>query len=201
MKPSTGHQRGIFERPTGSGVWWVRYHDEHGREHRERVGPKGLALRVYQKRKTQIAERRFFPERIRQRDPLLREFIDDYLARIRGTLRSYPDQLRCGRIWKEILGDRTLRQVLVSDVQRYVAKRVAEVRPSSVNKEIAFLKRVFNVAIDDELVEGNPVRKVKLLKENNARVRYLSEAEEVTLRGEIGEEHWALVALAINTGL
>ncbi len=31
-------QRGIFERPKGSGVWWVRYHDQFGREHREKVG-------------------------------------------------------------------------------------------------------------------------------------------------------------------
>ena len=52
--------RGLFERPAGSGVWWVRYADEHGRLHREKVGPKSLALKVYQKRKTQVAERRFF---------------------------------------------------------------------------------------------------------------------------------------------
>jgi hypothetical protein len=44
--------RGIFERPKRSGVWWVRYHDEHGREHREKVGPKKLAEDVYRKRKT-----------------------------------------------------------------------------------------------------------------------------------------------------
>jgi hypothetical protein len=56
-------RRGIFERPQASGVWWVRYHDQHGREHREKVGPKGLALKVYHKRKNEIAEHRFFPER------------------------------------------------------------------------------------------------------------------------------------------
>jgi hypothetical protein len=43
---SRRRQRGIFERPRGSSLWWVRYHDEHGREHREKVGPKGLALKV-----------------------------------------------------------------------------------------------------------------------------------------------------------
>ena len=52
--------RGVFERPKGSGVWWVRYHDEHGRGPR-RVGSKTLAAEVYRKRKTEIAERRFFP--------------------------------------------------------------------------------------------------------------------------------------------
>ena len=70
--------RGVFERPQGSGVWLVRYYDELGREHRERVGPKSLAVEVYRKRKTAIAERRFFPERIRRREVRVAEVIDDY---------------------------------------------------------------------------------------------------------------------------
>jgi len=39
--------RGVFERPAGSGIWWVRYTDENGHLHREKVGPKALALKVY----------------------------------------------------------------------------------------------------------------------------------------------------------
>ena len=35
------HQRGIFERPRGSGIWWVCYFDENGRKHREKIGSKG----------------------------------------------------------------------------------------------------------------------------------------------------------------
>jgi hypothetical protein len=96
-KPAKRRQRGIFERPKGSGEWWVRYHDEHGREHRERVGPKGLALQVYRKRKTEIAERRFFPERIRRRDVLLTDMLSDYLVRVRGKLRSMRECERYAR--------------------------------------------------------------------------------------------------------
>jgi integrase len=42
---------------------------------------------------------------------------------------------------------------------------------------------------------------VKLLKENNARVRYLTDPEEACLRAETGETRWPIVALALNTGL
>jgi len=28
--------RGVFERPKGSGIWWVRYADQHGKLHREK---------------------------------------------------------------------------------------------------------------------------------------------------------------------
>lgn len=41
------HDRGIFERPPDSGVWWVCYFDENGRKHREKVGPKGLTIKVW----------------------------------------------------------------------------------------------------------------------------------------------------------
>src|SRR5262245_47405214 len=81
--------RGVFERPAGSGVWWVCYFDEHGRRHREKVGPKGLALKVYQKRKNEIQERRFFPERIRRREVLLADAIRDNLAREKNRMRSF----------------------------------------------------------------------------------------------------------------
>ena len=60
MARKQGKDRGLFERPPGSGIWWVRYFDHHGREHREKIGAKGLARRVYEKRKTEIREGRFF---------------------------------------------------------------------------------------------------------------------------------------------
>jgi integrase len=148
-----------------------------------------------------VQERRFFPERIRRRDPLLKDVITEHLSRVRGILRSYPDQVRCGRLWAAALGDRTLRAIVPGDVQRYVAKRITEVSAASVNREVAFLKRVFNVAIDDGLCEANPVRKVNLIKENNARVRYLTADEEAKLRVEIAEDDWPIVELALNTGL
>jgi integrase len=202
MARSPGSQsRGVFERARSSGIWWVRYADEQGHIHRERAGAKNLALRLYTRRKAEVAERRFFPERIRRRDVLLADFIRDYLARIQGTLRSYADLERHGRVWQAALGDRPLRQVVAGDVQRHVAKRLTTMRPASVNRELAFLKRVYNVAIADGLLEMNPVRQVKLLQENNARVRYLTDVEEVRLRAETGGTRWPIVALALNTGL
>jgi site-specific recombinase XerD len=198
--PEAKH-RGVFERPRGSGDWWIRYADEHGFIHREKVGPKSLALRLYTRRKAEVAERRFFPERVRRRDVLLADFIRDYLAQIQGTLRSYADLERHGRVWQAALGDRPMRQVVAGDVQRHVAKRLTAIGPASVNREIAFLKRAYNVAIADGLLETNPVRQVQFLKENNTRVRYLTDVEEVRLRAEMNETRWPIVALALNTGL
>lgn len=65
-----------------------------------------------------------------------------------------------------------LAQITPGDIERYVAERLAqERRLATYNPAPAFLKKVSNVAIDDGLCVVNPVRKVKLLQENNERVR------------------------------
>ena len=193
--------RGVFEKEPGSGVWWVRYADENGRLHREKVGPKGLARKVYEKRKTEVQERRFFPERIRRRETMLADFIDDYLSRVKGKLRSYRDYVRNGSVWKAVFKGKTLRQILPGDIDRYVAQRIDRVSVASVNRELAFLKRVLNVAMADGLTDSNPVRAIRMFKENNARVRFLSDEEDARLREVMEEEDWSIVLVAINTGL
>ena len=193
--------RGVFERPAGSGIWWARYIDENRRLHREKVGTKALALKVYRKRKTEVAERRFFPEQIGWRDVLLSDVIEDYLKRAKNGLRSYRDYERYGRYWTEALGTKTLRQVTPGDVERYIAELDDELTPASINRQLAFLKRVFNVAIADGKAVTNPVRSVKLFKENNQRVRFLTDEEELELRKAIGEDEWPMVAVAMHTGL
>ena len=200
-KNPTPRARGVFERPTGSGIWWARYTDENGQLHREKVGSKSLARKVYHKRKTEIHERRFFPERHRQREVALAAMIDECLRRWEGRLRSYTEYARHGETWKTVLAGKMLRQVLPGDIERYLAERIKIRAPATVNRELAFIKRVFNVAIDDGHVETNPARRVRLYKENNARVRYLTDDELPHLRSAIGEEQWLLVAFALNTGL
>ncbi len=194
--------RGVFERPTGSGVWWVCYFDEKGKRHREKVGPKGLATKVYQKRKNEVQERRFFPERIRRREIPLAAVIDDYLKREEGRLRWMDHYSRYGKLWKAAFSGKTLREIVPGDVERYAAKRRRDgLAPASVNRELAFLRRVFNVAIDDGKAESNPVRPKMFARENNQRIRYLSDKEEKRLRKALDGEAWNLVAIALNTGL
>jgi integrase len=70
-----------------------------------------------------------------------------------------------------------------------------------VNRELAFLRRVFNVAIEDQKVDINPVRPKAFFRENNQRVRFLTNDEEARLRAALDPSHWPLVAVAIHTGL
>lgn len=50
--------KGIFEKVPGSDVWWARYADASGRIRREKAGTKGMAVKLYQKRKTEAMQGR-----------------------------------------------------------------------------------------------------------------------------------------------
>lgn len=200
--------RGIFERPTGSGVWWIRYHDQHGREHRQKVGPKGLAIEAYEERKTAIRKGTFFPEK--QRNVLLRTFLPTFLqGRVKrdprtGALENVLKDKQHAALWAAALGTLSLRQIKPGDIRRHIHRRQEDgMAPATINRELAFLRRAFNVAIEDELADKNPIGKrgVTLFRENNQRVRYLTDDEEPRLREALGEEEWPKAAVALHTGL
>ena len=56
MARKDGKDRGLFERPADSGVYWIRYAGPHGREHTEHGGTKSEARALYMRRRTEIHE-------------------------------------------------------------------------------------------------------------------------------------------------
>lgn len=115
-------------------------------------------------------------------------------------LRSLSTVKRHAKTWKGALGPRTLRQIETRDLERYVGTRLIDVSPASVNRELALLKAVYNTAIRDRLVVENPVRAIKLFREQH-RVRFLTEEEEDRLRKTMAPAAWLLVEFALHTGL
>lgn len=90
----------------------------------------------------------------------------------------------------------TLDEITAGDVEKVRAERLKAatratateekadrrktVTPATVNREVAFLRHVFNVAIRDGKTERNPVTKLRFFKERG-RVRYLMDEEEPKL--------------------
>ena len=57
--------KGVYEREPGSRIWWIRFADTSGRIRREKVGNKGAAIKLYQKRKTEVLQGKKLPEQLR----------------------------------------------------------------------------------------------------------------------------------------
>ena len=88
------------------------------------------------------------------------------------------------------------------EIERVKVERLTQVKPSTVNREVGFLKHVFNVAIRDDKTDHNPVSKVRMLKEPSGRVRYLSDAEEMRLMSVLTtESECERIRFLVQTGL
>ena len=203
-KAGSKKQRGVYEHPAGSNVWWVLYYDQYGKRHREKVGPKGLAITAYQKRKTEIREGKFLPDKVneRRRAVLFEDMLTSYLEEYsKVNKRSYKTDLSMAIRLRRELSGKTLEEITAQDVERLRAKCRTELAPATVNLHLALLKHVFTKAIEWGKTEKNPAQSIKFFRANNARTRYLTEEEEERLRAVFPSEHWGKVEVALNTGI
>src|SRR5262245_63165513 len=87
-KKESNRVGGVFERPKGSGIWWILYYDELGNRHREKVGMRSAAISAYQTRKTEIRHGKFSPEDVRRKNSTVQEIIEDYIFAGKAQQRS-----------------------------------------------------------------------------------------------------------------
>lgn len=204
MARAGGQDRGIFERPPGSGIWWILYY-AHGQRHREKVGSKAEARVRYRQRKEEIRLAKFDPEGVtrRREDPAITvgELVEHYLPEhLRG--QSVPEHSqRYARFWIAALGKVEAGALKPGQVEAARATLLARVSAATANRHMSFLIRIFNLAIRDEMLATNAAKRVGKVTENNERVRALTKTEEERLRAQMEPWAWRLVKLAIETGM
>ncbi len=173
------NRRGIFERQPGE--YWIRYADQQGRIHREKVGPSlKLAQAAYQKRKTEVREGTFFPTKTKKRNILFPEISKDFLEYSRKSKRSHThDFARMAtllRLWRDCTLDDMTPGRIEQDLSDSAEQE--EWAPATFNRYRALASGIFSLAIRNSKAISNPVRGTKHRIENNTRVRYLSDKEE-----------------------
>ena len=182
--------------------WFIDYR-VNGRRKREKIGPsKKLAETVLKKRKVEIAEGKYLNidrvERLK-----FRAFAPIYLEiHAKPNKRSW--QTTDAKYLKNLVpffGERFLSEITTEMVERYKAHRKEAVSVASVNRELALLKCMFNKAITWGYANANPVRGVKLFKENNWRTRFLEKEEIGRLLSSSPTTLRAILIVALNTGM
>jgi integrase len=200
MARKGGQDRGLFERPADSGVWWIRYFDGDGRERREKVGPKALARKRYMQRKTEIAEGRYFP-RARRRAVLFDDLLDDYREAKRREGKAVMQGEFAWRRLAKAFGGRRADTITVREIEELRDGMLETLSVASVNRHMTLLRAILNRGIRDGRLDPAKKPAIRLLKENNGRVRYLSEGEEAHLIAALPEWLRSLVMTAIHTGM
>jgi integrase len=114
--------------------------------------------------------------------------IKEYLAATKALKHSWKDDARHGKVWTARFPGRTLDEITPGELERIRTERLRvttaedgtehSVTSATANREFAFLRRVFNVAIRDDKATSNPVSKLTTLREPSGRTRYLTDDEE-----------------------
>ena len=96
-----------------------------------------------------------------------------------------------------------IKQIKKSDVEdfRQFLKDKKKLAPATINRYVCVLSKAFNLAIDDDIIEYNPCRGVKKLKEDNEIIRYLTKEEEIRLYEVLPLYLKPIVVCALQTGL
>ena len=183
--------------------WYIDF-TFHGERIREMIGPsrKG-AEKVIAKRKAEIAENKFLDKR-KEPDPIkFYDFAKEYLqwAKANKKPSSYSRDLSLMRQLNKEFEAKAIQEITTWQIEKFKARRKEEVRPASVNREIALLKHIYSKAIEWGKVKESPAKKVKLLKGEVKRVRFLIPEEIQRLVSNCADHLKPIVTVALHTGM
>jgi integrase len=192
--------RGVFENPEGSGIWWIHYYAA-GKRHREKVGRKSDAIKLYQSRKADAVAGRKLPELRNSKVVTLAELIDDALEFVahHKDNRNYKSK---GAIVREDLGSRPAAELTPQELERWLREHCKT--PATANRYKAFISLCYREGVHNGKAAVNPARLVRQRKEGTGRLRFLTREEYDILRAVISErfpEHLAEFTVSVHTGM
>ena len=195
--------RGVFEQPSGSGIWWVNYYVA-GRRCREKVGRRSDAIALYQKRKTDARAGIKLPETLRIRKAVLfSDIAKDAMEYSKAYKKSHRGDLANLRSLLPEFGAMKADEITPAHIHTYFLKRT-DLAPATLNRYRSTLSMIYQEAMRNGRVKANPARLVRLRKEDNARLRFLTYEEEESIRSIIMERchlHEPAFTFALDTGL
>jgi integrase len=171
---NTKKVRGVFEKQSGSNIWWIQFFDADGRRRREKVGSRANAIDLYRKRKTEVLTGRKLPEKLRSRVVHFLELADDAEAYCKANNQGQQfDLYRIGRL-KEEFGNRPAL-IPIKDLRDWFDDQ--EWQPGTYNRYKSMLSLIYRLGMENEKVkvEFNPAKLLKHKREDNGRVRFLNQ--------------------------
>jgi integrase len=194
--------KGVYEMPAESGIWWINYYIE-GRRFREKVGRRSDAITLYQRRKTDARMGVKMPEVRARRAVLFEEIAADALVYSKEHKASYPgDRSTVGKLLP-VFGKVPLDDITPQTIKAYLDTR-DDLTKTTINRYRGTISMIFQEAIRNGKAKANPARLVRLHREDNSRVRFITYPEEAAIRAVIRERcpiHEPELTLALETGM
>jgi len=187
-------------RADGTSLWY--YDFMYNRRRFRGIGgtTKTQALRTLEHVRTEVINETY--QHSKEMNTKFEDISEEFLTSSRTNKRSW---IRDEQLVKNLSGHfkaKMLNQIKPSDIETYKTKRKSEgVSGSTINREIAALKRIFNIAIKNNRARYNPVKDVPFMKEPPGRTRYLLPDDINNLLSNCCNQVRPVVITALNTGM
>jgi integrase len=180
--------RGVYERDPGSNIWWICYKQGTIRK-REKVGSRGNAIALYQQRKSELRAGAKLPPNLRKKGITFSQLAAEAAQ---WSEEFHPKDIR------------TVKSRMKPLVEEFGAQAAADIKPQAIdqwltrhkkwsaatkNRYRALLSLVYRQGMRHGKVPINPARLVAARAENNGRIRYLLDDEEVRLRRVMAKKY------------
>lgn len=144
--------------------------------------------------------------------PLFEEYVETFRKRIERplapkTVAIHENSLKA---LMKVFKGKFLDQIPRSMIEDFKASRAREfkkgskkrlVSPATVNRELTTLKKILNMAVDDELIQHNPSRKVQPFPEEVPDVHILTFEEEFKYLALAGETLKSVAIIMLGQGM
>ncbi|NIV99960.1 tyrosine-type recombinase/integrase, partial [Candidatus Saccharibacteria bacterium] len=146
-------------------------------------------------------------------NPLFQDFAEKFLLWSKTNKRSHKRDQQLVNNLKRWFDGRKLSSIDSQDIEAYKIERKSEKRRcgnfevdrfvsnATVNREVACLKKMFNLAIQWGDATRNPVNGIKFLQESNYEERYIDEKEFEKLYEAVCPTLKPVLLVAYNTGM
>lgn len=164
-------------------TYWVKYY-RHGQQFAESTGSDKMevAKRVLKIREGEISEGKL-PGVCFDRisiDDLMDDYLTDY--RINGK-RTLPKAERCVKFLLQEFRGMRVTEISTASIKRYIEKRLSQgLRNATINRELAAIKRAFNLGARCTPPKVAHVPYIPMLRENNVRKGFIEHKDFAALR-------------------
>jgi integrase len=197
---------GLYKR-SDSPVWWMCFTVD-GRFYRKstETDDKKLARKILKSIEGKIAEGKWFPEsQEKQAAYTFVELAERYSSWAKGRQKAFD----CWKIYiiRQLVrkfGKMKLNRFEMYMLEKFQTERLNRGnKPATVNRRIAVISHMFTKAVDWKMMDRVVAQslRVKMLPEDNKRLRYLSKEECHSLIKACDPHLEPIVITALNTGM
>jgi len=137
--------------------------------------------------------------------PLFGDWADDWLGRAQRRLKGHATvKIHVERHLQPAFGKTALSQIQTHDVNRWITRRLDQVAPSTVKRELSTLNAILNDAVKAGHIQSNPGKHADSISGVTGRRRFLSGEELLRLLAAADEcAEWLpdVIVWAVHSGM